>query len=422
MRTRSRRHRAIAAIVGVVVSAVALAGCSVDRQVEVGTPPQAEASLPEETVQQLTDAVAYAMGTTGSSGAIVGVWAPWSGTWVAGLGTQRPDGGGEVSADMTFRAGKATRPMICDALYQVADEGRVKLGDDVARYVPGVPDLDEVTLEELCDGTSGIGSYGGQLSSMWLSNPTRTWDPRFLASFGLGQERTTEPGAAYRDSDAGYVLLGMALERATGRTAAQLIQDYVAEPLDLSATALGPLDDATALAGGQSLPGPEGALDCAQPLDLTGVSASVGFTDAGVVTDIDDLGRYVQALATGALVTDDGRFEGPLPVSPNGPSWYTAAGGALLAGSLVGQAGAVPGYLTAAFADPRSGLAVAVVLNNSASPATVIEALAWELAAIASKAPAVSGQTVPEAGLPWTAEQYREVITASAVCTPPAAG
>ena len=43
------------------------------------------------------------------------------------------------------------------------------------------------------------------------------WDPRELASYGLGQPRATEPGAAYRDSDAGYLLLGLALERAIGQ-------------------------------------------------------------------------------------------------------------------------------------------------------------------------------------------------------------
>jgi D-alanyl-D-alanine carboxypeptidase len=416
---RSRPRRAVAAVSGVLACLLALAACSLDRHVEIDAPPQAEGSFPDETNQQLQDAVAHAMGTTGSSGAVVGVWAPWSGTWITGLGTQRPDGGGDISVDMQFRAGKVTRAMTCDILYQVADEGTVKLGDSVSDYVAGVPNLD-VTLAELCDGTSGIGSYSAQLYSTWLGNPARQWDPRYLASFGLGQPRPTEPGAAYRDSDAGYVLLGLALERATGQSARQLIDTYVAGPLDLSATALGELDAEAVLQGGQSLPGEGGALDCAQPLDLTGASYTTGFTDAGVVTDIDDLGRYAQALASGSLVDDEKRFEGALPVTPDGPTWFTAAGGAIQAGPLVGQYGKVPGYITAAFADSRSGLTVAVVLNNSAADAMVGAYLAWELAAIASKVPAAEGQTAPEAGLPWTAEQYREAVAAAAVCAPPA--
>jgi D-alanyl-D-alanine carboxypeptidase len=422
MRTRSRTRRVIATIAGALASALVLAGCSFGGDADPALPAQADVAFSDDTVAQLQDAVTHAMGTSGSSGAIVGVWAPWSGSWIAGLGTQKPDGGGEVTAEQKFRAGKVTRAMTCDALFEAADAGKVELDDTVTEYVSGVPDLGAVTLQELCDGTSGIGSYGDQLYGTWLSNPKRQWDPRYLASFGLGEPRTSEPGASYKDSDAGYVLLGLALERATGQSAAQVLQTYVTGPLGLGATSLGDLPSSDVLHGTQSMTNAEGALDCAAPVDLTGVSSSGGYTDAGVVTDIRDLGRYVQSLASGSLVTDDDRFASPLPVSADAPTWYTADGGALLAGSLIGQYGKVPGYLTAAFADPKTGLTVAVVLNNSAGDGAVAEYLAWQLAAIASKAPAAEGQTAPEAGLPWTAEQFGEAIASLAVCTPPAAG
>jgi len=421
MRTRSRSRRAIAVIAGAVMSALVFAGCSFDSSAaQPDLPAQVDVAFPDDIVAQLQDAATRAMGTSGSSGAIVGVWAPWSGAWIAGLGTQRPDGGGDVKADQTFRAGKVTRAMTCDALYGAVADGKVELEDRVTGYVSGVPDLGDITLIELCDGTSGIGSYTDQLYGSWISNPKRNWDPRYLASFGLGEPRTSAPGDAYKDSDAGYVLLGLALQRATGLSAADLLRTYVTGPLGLQATSLSDLPSSGALQGGQSMPNAEGALDCAAPVDLTGVSSSSGFTDAGVVTDIRDLGHYVQALASGSLVDDDTRFAHPLPVAADAPSWYTADGGALIAGSLIGQFGKTPGYLTAAFADPKTGLTVAVVLNNSAGDGRVAEYLAWQLAAIASKAPAAEGQTAPEAGLPWTAEQYGEAVASLAVCTPPA--
>jgi D-alanyl-D-alanine carboxypeptidase len=426
MRAGLRGRRTAVAMLVALGLVVSLVGCSADQHVELDLPPQSEGAFPDETTQQLKAAVEFAMAATGSSGAIVGVWAPWSGSWVSGLGTQRPDGGAEVTDDMQFRAGKVTRAMTCDILYGVADAGTVSLDDSVSTYVAGVPQESTITLRQLCDGTSGIGSYGSQLRQLWLTNPKRVWDPRELAGYGLGEPRATEPGAAYVDSDAGYVLLGLALERATGRTAAELIQQYVVDPLDLVAThlpsprALKPAEDGAVLTGYQSLP-IEGGLDCANPLDITQLSASVGFTDAGVVSTIADLGRYGQALATGALLADGvERFGNPLPAYPKAPAWNTATGGAVIAGSLIGQYGAVPGYLTAVFSDPVTGLTVALVLNNSAAGAVVAASLAWELAAIASKAPAGAGETAPEAGLPWTAQQYHDVIAAAAVCPLPA--
>ncbi len=416
MREYRAKRRIAATISGALVLALALVGCGADSHVELDLPQQTDVALPQETVQQLQDAVTHAMAATGSPGAIVGVWAPWSGSWVTGLGTQYPGSAEEVTADMQFRAGKTTRAMTCDVMYAVAAEGKLSPDDRVSQYVAGVPDLSDVTLENLCDSTSGIGSYADRLMPMWLANPARTWNPREMASFGLGQERSSEPGAQYRDSDAGYVLLGLALQRATGQSARSLIEKYVTEPLDLAATRLGSTTGDDVLHGLLSMP-IEGGVNCAEPLDITELSASTGFTDAGVVSDISDLGRYAQALASGALVPADvDRFADAKPPRPDAPSWFTIGGGAVQAGSLVGQFGFVPGYASAAFSDATTGLTVAVVLNNSAGGGDPAGNLAWELAAIASKAPAASGESAPEAGLPWTAEQFHAEIAARAIC------
>ncbi|WP_375386067.1 serine hydrolase domain-containing protein [uncultured Microbacterium sp.] len=423
MRARPRRHRVVAALSGVVAMIVVLAGCAADARVRVDSPAQVEATLTAETVQQLQDAVTAAMTATGSPGAIVGVWAPWSGTWVTALGTQTPAGSDAVSVDAQFRAGTVTRAMTCDVLYRLAAAGTMGLDDSVTKWVSGVPDLKDVTLRQLCDGTSGIGSSSAVLMGELLANPSRVWNPREFASFGLGQARTTQPGAAWRDSDAGYLLLGLALERASGQSAAELLQEDVFGPLGMDASSLPDSApdsaSATVLKGYYSQRGGDGVVNCAAPLDITALSPSSAFTDSGAVTDIQDLGHYARALAQGSLLpagTD--RLATATPPADGAPSWFTTGGGVYKAGSLIGQYGAVPGYLTAAFSDPDSGLTVAVVLNNSAAGPGFASALSWELAAIASKAPPAAGQTAPDAGLPWTPEQYRDLITAGAMCAP----
>lgn len=427
MRVRSTRGRVASALASVAAAALLLSACAADESVQIDVPAQVDAAFPEATAQQLTDAVTHAMAASGASGAIVGVWAPWSGSLVTGMGTESPTDDAAVSDEMEFRIAQVTRAMTCDVLYAVAQEGTVRLDDPVAKWVSGSPDLGDVTLDQLCDSTSGIGSYASQLSGLFFSNPGRVWNPRELASYGLGQPRTGEPGAAYRDSDAGYVLLGVALERATGKTAAQLFQEYVVDPLDLTDTSLPGRTAAPASTTGPVLTGlhstrdAAGVMNCAEPLDVTSLSASSGYTDSGVVSNIRDLGRYAQALATGALLPEGvDRYDRPLAVYGGAPSWYTASGGTVQAGSLIGQFGSVPGYSTAAFSDPGSGLTVAVVLNNSAGGGGFAQFLAWELAAIASKAPAAQGASAPEAGLPWTAQQYHDQIAAAAICPIPA--
>lgn len=424
-----RRGALTVGVASVTALALVLSGCSSTGTVEPDVPPQVEAAFPEETQTQLEDALATAMAATGSSGAIVGVWAPWSGEWVAGVGTQTPQSSEPVEVDMVFRAARITRAMTCDVLYALDARDVVSVDDAVSEHVPGGSGLGEITLGELCDSTSGIGSYAPFLWSQWIQTPTRVWAPLELAAFGMGQERTTPPGSTFVDSDAGYLLLGQALENATGDSLSSLIEEYVTAPLGLDSTSLpGPdpatpagQSDAVSLRGTYALPGEDGTLACMEPRDLTELSASIGFADSGVVSTITDLGRYTQALATGALLAEgQTRFDSALPVSSSAPSWFTYDGGAYQAGSLIGQHGGIPGYLTAAYADPVSGLTVAVVLNGSTASRGIVAHLAWQLAAIASKAAPADGQTPPAAGLPWTPEQQAETIAGAAVCPLPA--
>lgn len=404
--------------------AVVLSGCTQQGSVSVNVPGQVDATLPEATVTELQDAVTSAMTATGSTGAIVGVWAPWSGTWVSGLGTQGP-GGAEVTADLGFRAGDVTGAMTCDVLYRLAADGTLSMSDPLTTWVSNVPGYDDITLRQLCDGTSGLASYTSVLEGMVANNPERVWNPRELMAYGIASPRTNAPGAAFSDSATDYVLAGLAAERATNETLSQLIAERVAEPLGLDATGLpdpAPADpSSSSLRGYWSQKNAEGAWNCTDPREYTEMSSSYGGAAAGAVTTITDLGRYAQALATNALLpagTD--RFAAPVPVGGDQPTWFTSAGGAFQAGSLIGQYGSAPGYLVGAFADPTTGMSVAVVLNNSGGNKLTGAWLAWELAAIASKAPAAQGQTAPQAGLPWTADQMRENIAGNAICAPPA--
>ncbi|MDQ1124114.1 serine hydrolase domain-containing protein [Microbacterium trichothecenolyticum] len=421
---RGWRRSAAIAIAGASALVIVLSGCTPQGPVALDIPSQVDAPLPDETVAELQDAVTTAMAATGSTGAIVGVWAPWSGTWVAGIGTQGP-GGAAVTADLGFRAADVTGAMTCDVLYELAADGTVALSDPVTKWVSNLPGYEDITLRQLCDGTSGLFSYTSTLEGAVLNNPDRVWNPRELIAYGIAGPRLNAPGAAFADSATNYVLVGLAVEHATGETLSDLIAERVAGPLGLDATSLpaaAAADPADAsLQGYWSQPNADGAWNCTDPANFTEMSSSYGGAASGAVTDIDDLGRYAQALASGALLpADDDRFAAPVPVGGDQPTWFTAAGGTYQAGSLIGQYGWTPGYMVAAFADPKTGMSVAVVLNNSGGNKMTSAWLAWELAAIASKAPAAQGQTLPEAGLPWTAQQMRDGIVGNAICAQPA--
>lgn len=414
-------RRTGAFIAGAVAVTLALTACAGDAGPDGLAPPtMAEGELSADVVAQLEEVVTHAMTATGSTGAIVGVWVPWAGSWVAGLGTQSP-GGAPVTPDQSFRIGDVTRIMTCDLLHALDAQGIVDKDAPVSEYVSAVPNLSDVSLLDLCNGTAGIGSFESDVSRHWLQNPAREWGPLELASFGVGKARS-ETKTKYRESDAGYVLLGVAFEKATGQTASELFEQYVTAPLGLQATSL-PSAAPAAPPGtplrGNYLPTVDGVFDCAAPADITTISSSFGFTDSGAVSTIEELGLYIRASAAQAVDEGSSRWSDPLPLSDTSEQWRQVTGGAHLLGPLIGVYSAVPGYLSAAYSDPETGFTLAVVLNNSSAGSGMAAYLAWQLAAIASKAPAASGEVMPEFALPFTAEPYRDALDERAICSAP---
>jgi D-alanyl-D-alanine carboxypeptidase len=81
-----------------------------------------------------------------------------------------------------------------------------------------------------------------------------------------------------------------------------------------------------------------------------------------------------------------------------------------------GVAGENAGSLTAAFADPESGLTVVVALNNSTSGADFVREVAFALTSIASKVDADADRERPMIELPWSAEQATAKMQELAKC------
>ena len=171
---------------------------------------------------------------------------------------------------------------------------------------------------------------------------------RAMASANLA---TPQPGAAYRDSDAGYILLGVALERATGRSAASLLERLRVRPAGSRR------DPAAPERGRQAVrvrPGPERLSLAARRGWCDQLRRAARCHDALREQRLHRLGRRLRHPRPRPVRAGPRRGRDPargrriastsrLAVYTGAPSWYTTRGGAVQAGSLIGQFGSVPG-------------------------------------------------------------------------------
>lgn len=425
MARRTRSARRVVAATLLVIGSLLLSACTgpadaiPDRTEDIGT------AFDGATTERLDAALAEAMTLSGASGAIAGVWAPWAGQWVVSPGATTVGGSTPLTSDMHFRIGDNTRSMTCTVLLKLVDEGTVKLSDPASQYLERMSNIDGITLGQLCQNTSGVRDYTAALRPFFVNNPTRDWPPLEVLSNGLAADRLGEPGTTFAESRSGLVLLGMALEAATGEDWAALYERHIFDPLGLDGTSFPNADET-------SLPGPyphgyahaltvAGERVCESMVDTTQLSPSMAWVSGGVVSTLPDLKVWAEALAEGRLVSEKSAKAqwATVPMGEGAPAWRSFGLGAQQLGPLRGDSGAIPGYLTMMLSDPESGLTVAVMLNNSDAGPGFVQALGQRLAFIASSAPAVNDKTSTSA-LPWTEEEMVAAMQATPVCPPPA--
>lgn len=424
---RKRRSGLIAAgFAAVLAASLTLGGCTAPGT-SSSEPSQASVTLPGDEVTAVKTAVTDAMKLAGASGAIVGVWAPWAGTYTAGIGTTTTKGEQSVTPDMAWRIGSVTKPMTCTVLLSLAQKGEVSLDDPVSKYLPRLVGIDGLKLGQLCQNTSGLGDYSAALGPQFVDNPLRTYVPLELVSSGMGEPRAGTPGQTWSYSNAGFILLGMALQAATGKDWQTLYRDEVFSPLGMSSSTL---PEATGIPG-SDLHGYATALDevtgdprCGTLMDDTAMAPSSAWTAKGVVSNLGDLKTFAQSFATASLLQGETKKAAwkTVPLGTDVAAWQQYGMGGVQLGPMRGHDGSVPGFITSMLSDPDSGLTVVVMLNNSTSGAAYAQSLAMELTAIAAAFAPAEGRKAPGISLPWKADDAKAALQQLATCRPADAG
>jgi CubicO group peptidase (beta-lactamase class C family) len=143
-----------------------------------------------------------------------------------------------ATTDMRFRNGAVAISYMSTLLLELVDQGVVGLDDPISTWLPDLPDADQVTLRMLANMTAGYPDFvqNDQFVKAIYENPFRAWTADEQISIGLSTPRVFAPGTNWDYSHTNYVILGRALEAATGTPLAELLQQNVLDPLGLEGT------------------------------------------------------------------------------------------------------------------------------------------------------------------------------------------
>ncbi len=218
---------------------------------------------------------------------------------IADVRTKKP-----MKADFRFRIGSVTKTFIATVLLQLSGENRLNLDDSIEKWLPGVIqgngyDGNQITIRQILNHTSGIADYMNS-KDFDIMDTKKSYTAEEFVKMGISLPPEFAPGKGWSYSNTGYVLLGILIEKVTGNSYAEEIENRIIEPFDLSNTFL---------PGNSSvIPGTKHArgyiqLDGASELkDVTYINP--GSSDGDMISTADDLNKFFSYLLSGKLLKE----------------------------------------------------------------------------------------------------------------------
>lgn len=296
-----------------------------------------------------------------------------------------------------FAVGSMQKTFTAVAILQLVEAGKIKLTAPLATYLPDYPNravATKVTIHELLTHTAGFPDVlNGDLLSDVLAhrNELRTLAD-YVKRYGTLRLQF-EPGSRSAYSNYDFILLGVVIEKVTGDSYYDYVQQHVYAPAGMTHTGSPPEDQAVPdrAIGYTKLPGPaelQRAIDSRRAPKLLATWAPNtewllyrGTSADSSYSTVEDLARFVRALlshkllspeATKLLITGKARLFREAEVARGRGARYAygfldaqTAGG----NGWFGSGGLWPGINTELRIYPKSGYVVAVLANIDAPAA-----------------------------------------------------
>jgi len=139
--------------------------------------------------------------------------------------------------DTKFRLASITKQFAAMLIMQLVERGKIDLNGKITDYLPDYrkDTGDKVTIHHLLTHTSGIPNYEQEF---WAD---KSRDPltieQMVADFCIGNLEF-EPGSTHRYSNTGYYLLGVIIEKVTGKPLDQVLRENILEPTGMTNSGL----------------------------------------------------------------------------------------------------------------------------------------------------------------------------------------
>jgi CubicO group peptidase (beta-lactamase class C family) len=334
-------------------------------------PAAAQQSVPPDLPARIDQI--FARFTAATPGCGVGLAKDGRPLYIHGYGSANLEYGIPNTDSTVFESGSVAKQFTASAVMMLVQDGKLRLDDDIRKYLPEVPGFggQKITILNLLTHTSGLRDQWGLLGIEGRGPGSQVHTPLTTLDLVAHQKMLNfPPGSQYLYSNTGYALAGIIVQRVSGKTLTEFSQERLFRPLGMTHTQL--RDDYTRIVPNRAT--------AYSGTAATGFRQDMPFTNmvgnGGVLSTMGDLLRWNENLDHPAVGGPEymKAMETPMRLT-SGRSIPYALGliVAPYAGMReVGHSGSTAGYSTYMSRFPEEHVAVAVWCNGSGTNATAL--------------------------------------------------
>lgn len=142
-----------------------------------------------------------------------------------------------ATPDTRYRIGSITKVFTSVMIFQLIEEGKLKLGTTLATYFPGLPNADKITLAHMLNHSSGLHNFTDDSTYADLLRKKIT-EEQMVSKF-KNAKSDFEPGSKNAYSNTNFILLGYIIEKVDHKPYAVALNDRIVTKIHLQNTYYG---------------------------------------------------------------------------------------------------------------------------------------------------------------------------------------
>jgi len=144
-----------------------------------------------------------------------------------------------VTPDTIFELASVTKQFTATAIMTLVEDGRLNLDDSIMAHLANCPETwKPITVRHLLTHTSGLPNLADGFKSLEQVPERVHYTTADLFESATKDTLDFTPGARFQYSDVGYFLLGMLVEKASGKRWSQYLDDRFFKPLGMTSTSV----------------------------------------------------------------------------------------------------------------------------------------------------------------------------------------